>query len=135
MILLDTHALVWWVNGSRELSASAADAIDRERMDGSTDAGLLVSAITCWEIGMLVRRGRLELAIDLAHWIETLRGIPNLRLISLAPRTAVAATQLPGTFHADPADRFLVAQARELGSTMITADQRILSYPHVRTLW
>jgi PIN domain nuclease of toxin-antitoxin system len=56
-------------------------------------------------------------------------------LLALDTAVAVAATRLPGPFHADPADRFLVAQARELGIPLLTADSRISSYGPVRSLW
>ena len=60
---------------------------------------------------------------------------PAVRLLALDPTVAVATTRLPEPFHADPADRFLVAQARELGIPLHSADSRISSYGPVRSLW
>lgn len=130
MILLDTHVLIWWVNGDHHnLSDSALTAIEA---DGQTR---LVSAISYWEVAVLVRRGRLGLTIDVAHWCALLESIPRLRLLPLSPAVAVAATQLPEPFHPDPADRFLVAQARDLAIPLVSADVKIRAYPHLQCLW
>jgi PIN domain nuclease of toxin-antitoxin system len=95
----------------------------------------LVSAISCWEVAMLVQRGRLGLTMDVERWLELLEAIPGMRLLPLTPAVAVAATRLPEPFHPDPADRFLVAQARELNIPLVTADSKIRAYPHLRSLW
>jgi PIN domain nuclease of toxin-antitoxin system len=58
-----------------------------------------------------------------------------VRLLPLEPAVAVAATRLPDPFHADPADRFLVAQARAMAVPLLSADSRIQAYPHVQWLW
>jgi PIN domain nuclease of toxin-antitoxin system len=139
VILLDTHAVLWWADGDRQrLSDAALEAIDREiesasQPDGSP--GLLVSAISCWEVAMLVQRGRLALSLDVERWLTLLISHPAVRLVALEPAVAVAATRLPEPFHADPADRFLVAQARALAIPLISADSKIRSYGHVRSLW
>ncbi len=139
MILLDTHALIWWADGDRQrLSAAALEAIDQEiesaRLPGGTP-GLLVSAISCWEVAMLVNRGRLALSLDVERWLALLASYPAVRLLALEPAVAVAATRLPEPFHADPADRFLVAQARALAIPLLSADSKIRSYAHVRSVW
>jgi PIN domain nuclease of toxin-antitoxin system len=134
VILLDTHALLWWVQGDDRLSPGAAGAIAAERGQAGTQ-GVLVSAISCWEVAMLVRRERLALSLELETWLDTVATIPSVRLLPLEPRTAVAATKLPGDFHDDPTDRFLVAQARQLDVPLLTADEKIRRYPHVRVLW
>lgn len=130
VILLDTHVLIWWVNGDHDkLSDAALSALERE---GQTR---LVSAISCWEVAMLVARGRLGLTMDIEHWLALLEAIPELRFLPLTPTVAVAATRLPEPFHPDPADRFLVAQARELNIPLVTADSKIRAYPHLHSLW
>ena len=130
MILLDTHVLIWWANGEHErLSAAAIAAIEAEEQQR------LVSAISCWEAAMLVERGRLGLNVDIERWLNLVASVPRLQLLPLSPAVAVASTRLPGTFHADPADRFLVAQARHLNIALVTADSKIKAYPHVRSLW
>lgn len=130
MIMLDTHVLIWWANGEHErLSAAAIAAIEAEEQQR------LVSAISCWEVAMLLERGRLGLNVDMERWLNLVASVPRLQLLPLSPAVAVASTRLPGTFHADPADRFLVAQARHLNIALVTADSKIRTYPHVRSLW
>lgn len=130
MILLDTHVLVWWVNGDHHrLSETARNVLE------SREQTTLVSAISCWEVAMLVQRGRIGLSMDVEHWVSLLQSVPQLRLLPLNPSVAVAATRLPDPFHPDPADRFLVAQARELNIPLVTADSKIRAYPHLHSLW
>lgn len=139
MILLDTHVLVWWVNGDlQRLSPQALAAIEAEieRCSQPGQApGLLVSAISCWEVAMLVQRGRLALSLEVERWLALVVSITAVHLVPLEPAVAVAATRLPEPFHADPADRFLVAQARELAVPLLSADNKIRAYPHVHILW
>lgn len=139
MILLDTHVLIWWADADQQrLSPEARSAIEAEietaRRPGGSP-GLLVSAISCWEVAMLVSRGRLALSVDVERWLALLASHPAVRLLPLDPDVAVAATRLPEPFHADPADRFLVAQARSLGIPLLSADSKIRTYGHVRSLW
>jgi PIN domain nuclease of toxin-antitoxin system len=130
VILLDTHVLVWWVNGDHHrLSETARNVLE------SREQTTLVSAISCWEVAMLVQRGRIGLSMDVEHWVSLLQSVPQLRLLPLNPSVAVAATRLPDPFHPDPADRFLVAQARELNIPLVTADSKIRAYPHLHSLW
>ena len=139
MILLDTHVLIWWASGDlQRLSSQARAAIEAEieRADQPGQApGLLVSAISCWEVAMLVQRGRLALSLEVERWLAVVASIPAVRLLPLEPAVAVAATRLPEPFHADPADRFLVAQARELAVPLLSADRKIRDYPHGQSLW
>ena len=84
---------------------------------------------------MLVSRGRLALRLDVERWLAQVAAIPAVRLLPLDPAVAVAATRLPEPFHADPADRVLVAQARDLAVPLLSADSKILTYPHGQGLW
>ncbi len=56
-------------------------------------------------------------------------------IVPVTTGIARAAAGLPGGLHEDPADRMIVATARELGATLMTKDARLLDYPHVRSLW
>lgn len=132
MIVLDTHALVWWVNGDPQLSATAKDLIERT---AATERSVLVSAISAWEIAMLVERGRIALAMDLDEWLLAVQSLPGVALVPLTPQVAVQSATLPGEFHKDPADRMIVALAREQNAVLITADDKIQRYPHVRWAW
>ncbi len=61
--------------------------------------------------------------------------VPGLIIESVTPQDAIASTQLPGTFHKDPADRIIVALARRYNVPLITCDDKILAYPYVETVW
>jgi PIN domain nuclease of toxin-antitoxin system len=132
MIMLDTHTLVWWANGDEsQLSIVAQKAISAHTGDGE----IAISSISAWEIAMLVERGRLALSMSVDQWLETLGKISQIRFIPVDNRIAVASTQLPGDFHRDPADRMIVATSRGLSAPLITADQKIREYPHVKSIW
>ncbi len=132
MIVLDTHALLWWANGERaQLSAAAASAIDAE-MDGGQ---ILVSSMSAWELAMLVERGRVALSMDVASWLDTLSRIDAVQIVPVDSEIAVKSVQLPGNFHKDPADRIIVATARKFAAPLVSADEKIRSYPHVRAIW
>ena len=131
MILLDTHCLFWWTSDPRHLSSVAATAIAAERPGGD----ILISSITAWEIAMLVARGRLGLSMGISDWLAVVEEIGEVRFIPVDNAIAVDAVTLPGEFHKDPADRLIVATARKLGVAIVTADEKIRSYAHVRTIW
>ncbi len=130
MIVLDTHALVWWVSGG-PLSKRSSRAIER----ASASRALYASSITAWEIAMLVKKGRLELTIDLAQWIRSVEALPDLRFVPVDVGIALASTLLPGSLHSDPADRIIVATARSLDAALVTRDGKLADYPHVETIW
>lgn len=133
MIVLDTHALLWWASGDSQLSAKALSAITGvlEHPEGE----ILVSAISAWEIALLVDKGRLSLAMGLDDWLDAVQEIDGLRVVPLDAATAVESTRLPGNFHNDPADRMIVALARHFNAALVTADEKIRAYRHVRTVW
>jgi PIN domain nuclease of toxin-antitoxin system len=132
VIVLDTHALIWWVTGDSQLSAPA-----RAVIEGAVDAGqrVLVSAISAWEIAMLVERGRIALAMDLDEWLAAVESLDGVSIVPLTAHVAVQSATLPGEFHKDPADRMIVALARERNAALVTADDKIQRYPHVRWVW
>ena len=130
MLVLDTHILVWWLNGDKALSKKAANAIKDELKNGE----IVISSITAWEIAMLVARGRIVLSMDVEQWLNTVALIERVRFYPVDNEIAVKTTELPGEFHKDPADRMIVATARKLGATLIAADEKILAYPHVKTI-
>jgi PIN domain nuclease of toxin-antitoxin system len=123
-VLLDTHALVWLVVGDGRLRL----AVRRRIEAAAQEQQLWVSAITPWEIGMLVAKGRLVLDRDVTDWLQAALSLPGIRVAPLEPALAVASTRLPGQLHGDPADRLIVATARHLGATLVTADAALLAY-------
>ncbi len=123
LLLLDTHVLVWMVFGEPMLGPRARMAIDKAM---PKDA-LLISAITPWEIGMLASKKRLTLYRDVLEWVRDALALPGIQLAPLSPEISVGSNHLPFGMHPDPADRILVATARHLGATLVTADQPLLN--------
>jgi len=101
MILLDTHAWIWWTAESPKLSVRAKEAAERADRLG-------VHIISCWEIAMLSEKGRISFNMDVANWIDLALQRPKITLLPFEPQIAVLAARLEG-FHGDPADRFLAA--------------------------
>ena len=131
MILLDTHALIWWASGDVRLSEPAARLIAQNLEERS----VLVSAISAWEVAQLVVRDRLVLSRPVSDWLDLVRAIDGVRFVPIDHRVAVESVVLPGDFHKDPADRFLVATARLLGATLVSCDDKIRAYAHVNSFW
>jgi PIN domain nuclease of toxin-antitoxin system len=131
MIVLDTHALVWWATGSDQLSARVARAIGESLRKGPVAA----SAISILEIATAVRRGRLVLSRPVEDWLSDLRALPELRLepvgFDVASRAGAWGDAMPG----DPADRLIAATAFVLGARLVTADARLAKAKVVRTVW
>jgi PIN domain nuclease of toxin-antitoxin system len=123
-VLLDTHVLVWLAEGDARLDVAARREIEQAAAQGVA----WVSAITPWEVGILVAKGRLVLACDVQDWVDEVLALPGLRLAPLTPAIAVASSRLPGELHGDPADRLIVATARHLGAALVTADAALLRY-------
>ena len=122
MILLDTHALLWLNEGSPRLGSRARQSADEASLEGR----LAVSAVSFWEVAVLVERGRVELDRSTGRWRqELLRS--GLIEVPLDGRIAIAAIGLPD-LHGDPADRFIVATAIIKEARLITADRRLLNW-------
>lgn len=121
----------WWTEATGWERRRARRLREPPAWDGS------VSAITCWEIALLVEKGRLRLARDVTTWLDGALSLPGVRLMAIDPPIAVASVRLPGNFHSDPADRLIVATARHYGVPLVTADRAILAYAqegHVRAV-
>ena len=124
MILLDTHVLVWLIEGDERLGHDARLLIDDERVQQEA----YVSAITPWEISMLVDKGRLRLSRNVEPWIVFAFGIQGVKLAPIEPIIGVDAGSLRGGIHGDPADRLIVATSRAMACPLLTADGPILRY-------
>ncbi len=131
MIVLDTHTWIWWVGQPELLSEKAMQRID-SAMD---DASIHISSISCWEVSLLVKKGRLELTTDVEDWVSASEALPFFQFVPIDNRIALRSNLLTGTLHEDPADRIIVATAVTLGATLITKDQKIRGYSQVETLW
>ena len=131
MIVLDTHCWLWWLSEPKQLSRNATAEIEKAVAEGEA----LISAISVWEVALLVTRSRLDLSMDVDEWFGRAEAIPGFRFVPVNNRIAVRAVQLPGTFHTDPADRLIVATALIQGTAVATKDDKIRRYPHVRSVW
>jgi len=131
MIMLDTHAWIWWVSDPSLLSAKARSAINRAIEEDEVH----VSAISAWEVAVLVRRGRLKLTMEVRDWIARSEALPFFQFVPVSAHIAVESVGLPDFPHDDPADRIIVATARSLNATLITKDEKIRKYSHLKSLW
>jgi PIN domain nuclease of toxin-antitoxin system len=127
LIVLDTHIWIWWVHGDPRLTQAQADVISE---DEATEIG--VSAISCWEVAKLVEYKRLILPSPVREWLDQALSYPGVRLLPLSPDIAAESANLPGTFHKDPADQIIVATSRVFDAPLVTVDEKIRAYPHVR---
>ena len=132
MIVLDTHALVWWLADPDKLPRRTRARLDRAVTDGES---LRVSSISVWEVAMLVARGRLTLTMDVGAWIAAAESLPQLEFVPVDNAIALRAVTLPEAFGRDPADRLIAATALGLGATLVTGDRRLRGHPPLRTLW
>ncbi|MCU0868702.1 MAG: type II toxin-antitoxin system VapC family toxin [Burkholderiales bacterium] len=120
-MVLDTHVLVWWLADRARLGAPAARAVDRAAADG----GVIVSAISLFEIATAVRRGRLVLTRPLDQWCADVRCIAGLRIEPVGADIAEQAAAYDGTVQGDPADRLILATAHVLARPLATFDRRV----------
>ena len=128
MIMLDTHAWIWWATESKQLSTKANKVIQKANEVG-------VSVISCWEISMLVAKQRISFKMDVQDWIDKALEQAKISLIPLTPKIAVMSSRLPGEFHGDPADRIIAASCLEKGIPLISCDKRIVSWGQIQTIW
>jgi PIN domain nuclease of toxin-antitoxin system len=128
--LLDTHALVWWVDGSKKLAREQYRATERAASTGA----LFLSEISFWEIAMLVEAGQLTFREPLDEWLERAAAAPAVQRIGITATIAREVASLSTTRHWDPADRIIVATARVLGARLVTSDSRIIDSKLVPTI-
>ena len=128
MIILDTHAWIWWSNGSDKLSSAALQAIESTDLIG-------IPAICCWEVAMLISKGRLKFNLDIQDWLDLALSQPKTNLIPLTPQIAVLSTRLHKPIHGDPADRLIIASGLALSSAIISKDKLIQNQQQVQVIW
>ena len=128
-LLLDTHALLWFIGGSRELSDRAREVIE----DPGND--VTVSVVSYWEIVIKVHKGRLQLPLPPPEWLAQNVDPYAFRLIPVERRDVEGLHRLgqPGE-HADPFDRLLVATAQHRSLTLVTRDAHLSAYG-VSLMW
>ncbi len=121
IVLLDTHALLWLDQDDAALGVEARKGADRALQQSK----LAVSAISFWEVAMLLDKGRITMSLPTAAWRRDLLGLGLLE-ISIDGDIGIAAAQLD--LHGDPADRLIVATAQIKGAVLLTADNALLKW-------
>lgn len=123
-VLLDTCAIVYLAEGT--LSAEVVERLVRAVRAG----GVYISSVSAWELGLLSQppRRKLQLRPDPITWFRRILARPGMKLVRLSPEAAIGASFLPEPLHSDPADRLLIATARDLGVPLVTSDRKILDY-------
>ena len=122
-LILDTHILIWYIEGIN-LSEPQVELIDKMREKSS----LYISAISIWEIALLVSKERIALSIDIDEWIQRVASITGLNLMDLSIPILTQSCTLLNYEHKDPADRMIIASARSINAHLITLDQKIIDY-------
>lgn len=122
-LLLDTHTWVWLVTGESKLAKTEFVAL----VENGENVHLHLSAISLWEISMLVSKERLRLSMNTIDWLKTYLKKSNTQVTAINPDIAVKSTELKG-FHGDPADRLILASAMHLEAKIVTHDKLILSF-------
>ena len=126
MIVVDTHALLWWVGGKSELSAKARAVLNARPIG--------IAAITCFEITQLTERGRFALDREVTDWLEDVVALPQVAVLPLTMDVAVTAGKLRDPLR-DPIDRIIVATVLHLGVPLVTKDRKIIESGVVPTIW
>ncbi len=124
MILLDTHVWVRW------LAPAAHPLPARVQAVIAAADRLAVSAISCWEVVQLHKRGRIELMMDVNQWLDKALAGSGVECIAINREIAARAASL-GDVHRDPADRFIMASAITTGLPLLTLDEAIHQYPEM----
>ena len=123
-ILLDTHSLIWTINGDSRVSIKHRELIE-EAANGKC---LCISAISLWEISILESKRKIALGKPCLQWFEEAIDMTNIIIMPISPAIAVESCNLPDNFHSDPADRIIVATARTQNLCLMTRDKQILGY-------
>ena len=129
--LLDTHAWLWWLDGTGRLTHNERLTLDRRAEEGQRP---FLCAISLWEMAVLVEHGRVEMRQGFEAWIEAAASPHTVALLDVSPAIARELLHFPRSFHRDPADRLIVATARALDLPVLTRDGPIRSSGLVR-LW
>lgn len=132
MIVLDTHALIWLIDDPDRLGAKAQKAVQAER---KRNRPLVVSAISAWEVFLLVRKERLAFTLPADVWILRCERLSILRFHAVDTTIARLAVQACGDLHGDPADRMIMATAIHFGASLVTRDDKLHRANLVPCIW
>ena len=132
-IVLDTHVLLWSLLRPEELQEDIRQRIAVAQENNQ----LLVCSISLWEIAMLKSKRRINIYEPIRDFLESITNIDGLSVKDISTEVAAESVQLMDDFHGDPADRIIVATAKCYGATLLTRDQKILTWAnlgHIKSL-
>jgi PIN domain nuclease of toxin-antitoxin system len=129
MIILDTHAWLYWVNDNLDQFTS----IGLRAIKVSNSLG--VSIASCWETAMLVSSERIKMNMDVQRWIDEALQYEGLRLLNLNPEITTLSARLPGVFNGDPVDRLIAATCMAHNVPLLTRDRKFHDWGHIRAIW
>ena len=127
-VLLDTHVLIWFRACPERLGKATLKLL------GASETEVAISVVSSLEVAQLVSKGKVSLPCDVSAWMTEGWRIFSCEETPITTKICDEAYRLPGEFHADPADRLLVATARVHRWSIVTADRRILDYRHVTAI-
>jgi PIN domain nuclease of toxin-antitoxin system len=125
LYLMDTCVWLWLM---REDTKNIKPQTAAMLAEAAKQSCLMLSLISCWEIALLTSKNRIQLGMPCEHWINEALALPGLQRGRLTPSVLIESCHLPGQFHADPADRMIVATARLHQAILVTADQHMIAY-------
>ena len=131
MIVLDTHAWIWFISNPDLLSKRAKKAVNAAVKDKS----ILISSNSAWELALLVTKNRIKLTLDVTDWIAKSESLPFIQFVPLTNSIVVKSVNLPLPLHPDPADRIIIATALSVGAPLVTKDKKIFDYAPIKTIW
>ena len=128
-LLLDTCCIIWAVSDPSSLSQNA------KSMMTADEADIRVSVISLAELACAVERRRVMIDMHWKKWFRFYTELNGWQVEKISLEIVEEAYSLPDVFHPDPADRIITATARLSDCTILTADKKILEYPHVNSIW
>jgi PIN domain nuclease of toxin-antitoxin system len=132
MILLDTHVLVWWVDGDiKKLSRKARQMLEQHGRRHE----LLLSSVSFFEIATLERRGRIRFNVSASEWLQHVRRLPEYAIEPITDDIAERAGQFGDGFPGDPADRIIAATALLRSVPLLTHDSRLEGIENLKAIW
>ena len=131
MILLDTCAIIWDALDPKQLTEKASKGINK----ADEFNALIISDISIWEIAMLVKKGRLQIATTAANFMNLYLQTRNISVVQISPEIAELSVSFGDEINKDPADRIISATSIIQNAQLVTADKNLLESDLVDTLW
>ena len=131
MIVLDTNALIWWINDTQKLSKKARKIVK----DAEETRTIYISSISVLEIYLLIKKRRLGLYRMADDWLQKVEDLSYVHFVPIDNKIAVLSVELADFVHKDPADRIIIATALNLGAKLVTSDKKMLDYKQVQSIW